>query len=154
MIKLILVLVGHLFVAIGVIGIFVPLLPTTPFLLLAAGCYARGSERLYGWLRSHPRLGPVLVSWQDHGVIKPRAKIIAVSLIALSIGSVIIFRDFDARLKACAGGVGALCIAFITTRPSRPQTPTNPASSDAGNSAADQSEQDRPSTSSQTAAGN
>lgn len=53
-----LVLIGTLFVGVGVVGIHVPGLPTTPFLLLAAACYARSSERLYTRLTSHPRVGP------------------------------------------------------------------------------------------------
>jgi len=124
MIRLLLVCCGHLLVVIGIIGVFIPLLPTTPFLILAAACYARGSQALHDWLREHPRLGPPLVAWQDHGVIRLRAKILAVGLITLSLGYALVFRDFDWRLKMVAGTVGLLCVLFICNRPSRRRNPT------------------------------
>lgn len=58
----------------GIIGIVLPLLPTTPFLLLAAFCFTRGSERMNSWLTGHPRLGPPIRDWQQHGAISKTAK--------------------------------------------------------------------------------
>ena len=57
MLNKLLIVVGTLSLVLGIVGVFVPLLPTTPFLLLAAACYARGSERLYRWLVGHRYLG-------------------------------------------------------------------------------------------------
>ena len=66
---------GHVFLAVGVIGVFVPLLPTTPFLLLAAWCYSKGSEAFESWLINHKYLGPPVVAWRLHRVVRPGAKI-------------------------------------------------------------------------------
>ena len=73
-------------VALGVIGVFVPLLPTVPFMLLAAFCFARGSERFHTWLMDHPQFGPAIHDWQRHGAISRRAKIAAMVAIALAFG--------------------------------------------------------------------
>ena len=79
------VLIGHTSLAVGFVGIFVPLLPTTPFLLLAAVCYSRGSERFHTWLHEHPRYGPMIHSWRENRAIGFRAKIIATIMVVLSI---------------------------------------------------------------------
>lgn len=63
--KLLMMAAGWLCVVLGVIGIFLPLLPTTPFLLLAAWLFARSSERFHTWLISHPKLGPIIHAWQS-----------------------------------------------------------------------------------------
>lgn len=80
---------GWFFVALGVLGIFLPLLPTTPFLLLASACFMRGSPRLSRWLHQHPRFGPVLHNWHRNGAVsvtvKRRANITIVLSFLLSI---------------------------------------------------------------------
>ena len=81
-------LFGLLSVSLGVIGIVVPLLPTVPFILLAAFCFARSSERLHAWLLTHPRFGPMIDDWNTRGAINPRVKRIStlsvVAVFALS----------------------------------------------------------------------
>lgn len=79
-------LLGCLSVAVAVIGIFLPLVPTTPLLLLAAFCFARSSDRLLRWLHEHPRFGPTLVHWAEHRAIARRAKVLAVLAMAAAIG--------------------------------------------------------------------
>jgi uncharacterized membrane protein YbaN (DUF454 family) len=73
-------------VALGVLGIFLPLLPTTPFLLLAAACFMRSSKRFYLWLVEHPRLGPWIRDYLAGEGIPRKAKIYAIGLMWLSIG--------------------------------------------------------------------
>ncbi|MEH6364843.1 MAG: YbaN family protein [Pseudomonas marincola] len=86
LIRYALLAIGWLSVALGVIGIFLPVLPTTPFLLLAAACFMRSSERFYLWLTSHPHLGPWIRDYLDGEGIPLKGKIYAISLMWLSIG--------------------------------------------------------------------
>ena len=68
---------GWLFVALGLVGIALPLLPTTPFLLLAALCFSKGSDKIYQWLITHPTLGPPINDWREKRAITRRSKIVA-----------------------------------------------------------------------------
>ncbi|MFP4545935.1 MAG: YbaN family protein [Methanomassiliicoccales archaeon] len=78
------VMAGSISLAVGVVGIVVPLLPTTPFLLLAAACYARGSKRLERWMNESPLIGPYLQNYRRERAMCPRSK--AVTLLLLWIG--------------------------------------------------------------------
>ena len=113
---------GGVFLALAVIGILLPLVPTTPFLLLACFCFARSSQRLHDWLLHHPRFGPLIRDWRDHGAIRPRAKISAV-LVMVAALLLSVLMGLGLRLIL----VQALCMAaaatFILTRPSGPAGP-------------------------------
>lgn len=85
---------GWLSVSLGVLGIFLPLLPTTPFMLLAAGCFARSSERFYCWITSHPKYGPMIADYLAGKGLPMRAKYLAVSLLWLSILFGVYWVDF------------------------------------------------------------
>lgn len=78
--------IGWLSLLLGVIGIFLPVLPTTPFLLLAAACFVRSSRRVYLWLVDHPRLGPWIRDYLDGNGIPLKGKVYAIGLMWLSIG--------------------------------------------------------------------
>ena len=78
--------IGWLSVALGVIGIFLPVLPTTPFLLLAAACFMRSSKRFYLWLVNHRQLGPWIVDYLEGQGIPLKGKIYSIGLMWLSIG--------------------------------------------------------------------
>lgn len=109
---------GLLFVVIGLIGAVLPLLPTTIFFILAAGCFARSSPDLERRIMEHPRIGPMVEAWRQHGAIPPRAKALAVAGMALG------FLTFlwtahpgpATALVVLAGLLG--CAAFVITRPS------------------------------------
>lgn len=72
--------------AIGIVGLFLPLLPTVPFVLLSAWAAARSSPRLSRWLETHPRMGPWIVEWRRHGVVRRRGKWAATIAMAASAG--------------------------------------------------------------------
>jgi uncharacterized membrane protein YbaN (DUF454 family) len=111
---------GWVCVGLGVVGITLPLLPTTVFLLAAAGFFARSSPTLHGWLLAHPRLGPPIADWRAHGVIRPAAKRLAVASMALSVA---IPAALGASVWVIAAQAAALTAvaAFILTRPGAPR---------------------------------
>lgn len=79
-------IVGWLAIVLGVIGIFLPLLPTTPFLLLAAACFARSSEKFHHWLLNHKYLGPYIHLYLDGKGIPLRAKYYIISVLWITMG--------------------------------------------------------------------
>ena len=90
-VRLALIAAGFLSVGLGVLGIFLPLLPTTPFLLLAAACFARSSERFHHWLMTHRVFGPYITNYTEHHALPLGSKIITIALLWLSIGATMIF---------------------------------------------------------------
>lgn len=89
--KIILVSAGCTSLSIGVIGIFVPLLPTTPFLLLASACFIRSSDRLYQWLIHHKLFGNYIRCYIQFRAVSKRAKVVSVSLLWTFIGYSAVF---------------------------------------------------------------
>ncbi|SIR11591.1 YbaN family protein [Solilutibacter tolerans] len=77
-------LLAYASLGLGFIGIFLPGLPTVPFVLLSAFAAARGSDRLHAWLLAHRRFGPMIRDWQAHGAVSRRAKRMAVAMMLLS----------------------------------------------------------------------
>jgi uncharacterized membrane protein YbaN (DUF454 family) len=84
-IRVLLVIAGTLSLALGIIGIFLPLLPTTPFLLLASACYVRGSERLHRWLLAQGKLGAAIRRYEEGQGIPLRGKVLAMLMMWPSI---------------------------------------------------------------------
>lgn len=109
-------LLGLTSVGLGLLGAFLPLLPTVPFMLLAAFFFARSSERLHNWLLSHPRFGPPIVDWNESGAINRRVKLIASASIAVTFGVSLLLgvRPMILMIQAVTLGLVAL---FIWTRP-------------------------------------
>ncbi|MBN2535396.1 MAG: YbaN family protein [Spirochaetales bacterium] len=89
--KVILLIAGNISLSLGVAGIFLPVLPTTPFLLLSAACFLRSSDKLYYWLTHHKMFGNYIRSYLKYKAISIKAKIISISLLWLVIGITIIF---------------------------------------------------------------
>lgn len=112
------VIAGLLALALGTIGIVVPLLPTVPFLLLAAFCFARSSQRLHDWLLAHPVLGPLIHDWRTRGAIGLRAKWLATLSIALTF-SVSMALGLKPWVLAAQALVLAGVAVFIWSRPAR-----------------------------------
>lgn len=79
--KWLLITLGILSVALGMVGVFVPVLPTTPFLLLAAGCFVRSSDRLYNWLIHHKWFGDYIRHYREHRAVTLKSKIIALVML-------------------------------------------------------------------------
>ena len=119
LLRLFWIALGCLAISLGVLGIFLPLLPTTVFLLLAAFCFARSSPRLHAWLAEHPTLGPPILNWRDYRAISQRAKVLAVSTmgVVLLAGLVLGLSAWLVTLQAVVLAGAAL---FIVTRPTPP----------------------------------
>lgn len=103
----------------GVIGIVVPLLPTTPFLLLAGFCFCRGSERLHDWLITHPRFGPPIEDWRRHGAVSRGAKAGAAIAIAATLAISLVI-GAPGYVLAIQMVVLTAVTVFIFTRPAPP----------------------------------
>jgi len=112
---------GIVFVAIGAIGVILPLLPTTPFLLLGAYCFARSSPRLHDWLLGHRSFGPLINNWDRYGSIDRRSKRIALVVIILTLGISLLI---GVPWWALAGQTVVLASAatFVLTRPDPPDS--------------------------------
>lgn len=103
--------------ALAVAGVAAPLLPTTPFLLVAVWAFARSSPRLEAWLRGHPRLGPPLTAWEERRAIPRGAKAVAVASLPLS-GLMIHAAGAGLAVTIAAGLALACTGGWILTRPS------------------------------------
>jgi len=118
-VRVVLVTAGTSSLALGVIGIFVPLLPTTPFVLLAAGCYARASTRLHDRLLRSRMFGPMIREWQRHRSIRYRTKLVAIATMAVSLGISTVFFVEPAWLKAVLALLGVSLAVWMYRIPSR-----------------------------------
>ena len=120
LVKFLLIGFGWLNVGFAAVGVVIPGIPTTIFLLIALWAFSQSSERLRSWLYNHPIFGAFLQNWKQHGVIPRRAKIAAISVMSVS-WVILIFLSAKWMVWGSAGLV-MLCVAgFIATRPSVPR---------------------------------
>jgi hypothetical protein len=103
-------------VVLGLIGAVVPGMPTTVFLIIALWAFSRSSPRLRRWLYEHPRYGKALREWDQHGVIPPRAKRLAATMMVISLAILTILAS-SWILPVSVGTVMAAAMVFIATRP-------------------------------------
>lgn len=125
------VTLGWLCLLLGFIGVFLPVLPTTPFVLLAAYFFSKGSKRMHAWLLSSKMFGPVIRDWERDGVIRPAAKALSLSMMALLFGYTLLFVQVSVMVKVIVSAIGLSTAAFIVTRPSAPRGVAPPASAKA-----------------------
>lgn len=120
LVRLLLLGSGLLAVGLGSAGIFVPLLPTVPFLLLAAACFARSSERFHNWLLEHPHLGPVLHGYLNGQGMSLRAKVSVLILLWVSIPTSAFFLIDTLWVQILVIGIGLGVTIHLVRLPQMP----------------------------------
>lgn len=115
--RYLLIAFGWLCVGIGLIGIIVPGLPTTVFLLAAAWAFSKSSDRFQGWLIEHPRLGPPVVAWRDRRAIPLKAKVLAVVMMSASFAIIVVYGGDGWIFPAVVGTIMAGAGAYVISRP-------------------------------------
>jgi uncharacterized membrane protein YbaN (DUF454 family) len=110
---------GLLSLGLAIAGVFLPVLPTTPLVLLAAACFARSYRPFHEWLLAHRTFGPTLREWHEHRSIPRRAKFTAITMMTLTLGASIVFFVEAPWLKALLAGFGLGLAAWLYRLPSR-----------------------------------
>jgi len=117
-VRAVFLVLGTVFLFLAALGIVVPLLPTTPFVLLAAACYLRASTRLHDRLLRSRIFGPTIVAWQEHHAIPPRAKALAIVMVTATFAFSVVFVADSFAVRAGLASVGAILVAWLMRRPS------------------------------------
>ena len=107
------IILGIISFCLGIIGVFIPFLPTTPFLLLAAGCFLKGSDRLYQWLINHKVFGKYIRNFREYKAIPKKTKIFAVSTLWATIFASIFFFTESLVIMGLLAGIGAAVTVHI-----------------------------------------
>jgi uncharacterized membrane protein YbaN (DUF454 family) len=102
-----------------VLGLVLPVLPATPFLLLAAACFARSSQRFYDWLLNHRSFGPLVREWREHHAIPWRTKLWAIALMSGSLAVSVVFFVEEPYAQGALAAMGVLLAAWLWSIPSR-----------------------------------
>ena len=112
-VKVLWIILGSFFVVLAAVGVALPGIPTTPFLILAAACYIRSSQKLYDRLIGNKTFGPYLKDYREGKGIPKKAKILAVSMIVLFVGSSVIFGIESLNLKIVVGALGLTGLLYV-----------------------------------------
>ena len=110
---------GFIFLAIGIIGIFLPILPTTPFALLAAYLFGKSSPKFYKWCLSLPVIGPAIVDWNQYQRVSKKSKAVASVTITATVAFVWSRPTIPIAVKIAATAVQLYILVFVNTRNSR-----------------------------------
>lgn len=116
-VRRILLVLGWVSLALGILGILFPLLPTMPFVLLAASCFSKSSPRLHSWLLRQPLLGPMIQNWHHEGSINQNTKVTATVFMLGIFGCSLLFFPLPALLTIFLVCIGTGALLFIWTRP-------------------------------------
>ena len=117
--RLILLSIGWICVALGAVGVFLPLLPTTPFLLIAVWAFSRSSKRLAAWLYGHPRFGPLLANWDAYRIIPLWAKCLATAMMGASLTYMWFVAEMPWPVRIIAASVCLFAVIYIWRKPHR-----------------------------------
>jgi uncharacterized membrane protein YbaN (DUF454 family) len=120
--RLVWLVVGIAALAAAMVGVILPLIPTTPFVILAAFAFMKSSSRLHSWLITHRIFGPVILDWREHGAISRPAKTIAiVSMAAIFLISLVLQMPYHVLVPQAF--VLGVCAWFVGSRPAPPEQP-------------------------------
>lgn len=111
-------ILGWLSLVLGFVGAFLPVLPTTPFLILSAFLFSKSSVKLHQWILSLPTFGPMIKDWEQNKVIRPKAKAMSVTMLSAAIWASIIWGSMAIGLKAMLAAIWLGVGTFILTRKS------------------------------------